>query len=217
MITIYNFARGARGMRVVWQCEEMGLPYRLERLDYPVPADYRARHSLGSVPFLEYDGVAMAESIAMMLYLAERHGPTPLLPGPHDPRLARVLHLTVFGEAGIAAPVDALIGARFGAPDAEKDGWLVRTQTAAVERRIAYVVEQLGDRPYLVGDDLTLADLSVGCALGIWKGALDQTLPDVLVAWRERLAARPAHQRAAAAIRGESRSVGTSPITTGSA
>ena len=27
MIKIHNFARGARGVRVFWQCEEMGLPY----------------------------------------------------------------------------------------------------------------------------------------------------------------------------------------------
>jgi glutathione S-transferase len=36
----------------------------------------------------------------------------------------------------------------------------------------------------------------VSCALGIWKGALGKALPDRLVAYRERLAARPAYQRA---------------------
>jgi hypothetical protein len=36
----------------------------------------------------------------------------------------------------------------------------------------------------------------VSCALGIWKGALGKPLPDKLVAYRERLAARPAYQRA---------------------
>jgi len=44
--------------------------------------------------------------------------------------------------------------------------------------------------------DVTLADISVSCALGIWKGALDKPLPDKLVVYRERLAARPAYQRA---------------------
>jgi hypothetical protein len=36
----------------------------------------------------------------------------------------------------------------------------------------------------------------VSCALGMWRGALGLPLPDKLVAWRERLAARPAYQRA---------------------
>jgi hypothetical protein len=28
MITIHNFWRGIRGVRVAWQCEEMGLAYQ---------------------------------------------------------------------------------------------------------------------------------------------------------------------------------------------
>ncbi len=79
MITVYNFARGARGLRVIWQCEEMGLAYRVETVTYPTPASYRALNPLGSVPYLEDDdgGVGMSESVAMMLYLADRYGPTP--------------------------------------------------------------------------------------------------------------------------------------------
>ena len=36
----------------------------------------------------------------------------------------------------------------------------------------------------------------MSCALGIWKDALGKPLPDKLVAYRERLAARRAYQRA---------------------
>jgi glutathione S-transferase len=57
----------------------------------------------------------------------------------------------------------------------------------------------LGDEPFLAGADLTLADISVATALGIWRGGLDGALPDKLTAYRERLAARPAYQRALAA------------------
>ena len=82
MITIHNFARAARGLRIYWQCEEMGLPYRALRVPFPSDAAYRALNPLGSTPFLQDDGgVAINESVAMMLYLAQRYGPTPLLPG----------------------------------------------------------------------------------------------------------------------------------------
>jgi len=47
MLRIYNFARGARGLRVMWQCEEMGLPYAVERVGYPASAAYRERYPLG--------------------------------------------------------------------------------------------------------------------------------------------------------------------------
>ena len=58
MIRIHDFARGARGLRVVWQCEEMGLPYRFETVSFPPSAAYLALNPLGSVPFLEDDGGA---------------------------------------------------------------------------------------------------------------------------------------------------------------
>jgi glutathione S-transferase len=184
-------------MRVVWQCEEMGLPYRFETVSFPPSAAYRALNPLGSVPFLQDDaGVAINESIAMMLYLAQKYGPTPLLPGKDDPTLGCVLQMTVFGEAAIGAQMNSLLAAHFAAPEADKRNWSVRAQEARLEQAIAYTADILGDGPYLAGAGVTLADISVSCALGIWKGALGKPLPDKLVAYRERLAARPAYQRA---------------------
>lgn len=198
-IRIYNFARGGRGLRVLWLCEEMGLSYETVFIPFPQPPEYRARHSLGNVPFLEDEGgVAIHESVAILLYLAERHGPTPLLPGRDDPALARVLELTVFAEATIGAGLNALLTARFGAPEGDRRNWSVRMHEGAVARAIGFVDERLGAREFLVGDRLTLADLAITTTLGIWKGALDGALPERLVAYRERMAARPAYQRALA-------------------
>ena len=196
MIRIYNFARGARGLRLFWQCEEMGLPYEIETVSFPPSAGYRAKNPLGSVPFLEDDGVAINESVAIMLYLAQKYGPTPLLPNNGDPRLARVLQMTVFGETSIGAVLNPLMEAHFSAPDADKRNWSVLAMESRVERALSYVAGALGDGPYLAGAELTLADICVGTTLGIWRGALGKSLPDELVIYRERLAARPAYQRA---------------------
>jgi glutathione S-transferase len=197
MIKIYNFARGARGLRVIWQCEEMGLPYQVEKVSFPPSEAYRTLNPLGTVPFLEDEGgVAINESIAMMLYLAQKYGPTPLLPGKDDPALARVLQLTVFSEATLGAGLNPLMDAHFGAPEADKRSWSVLTQEGRMERAVQFVVDLLGAEPFLAGSQLTLADMAVTTALGIWRGALGKTLPDKLVAYRERLAARPAYQRA---------------------
>ena len=203
MIRIHNFARGARGLRAFWVCEEMGVPYEAVAVPYPQPAEYRALHPLATVPFLEgEDGVAIHESTAIMLYLAQRYGPTPLLPAATDPALtpnsAKVLQWTIFGETAIGGGLNTLLAAKFGAPEADKTNWSARMTEARMVEQIAHVGDSLGDAPFLVGDHLTLADISVSCGLGIWVGAFGKTLPDNLVAWRAGLAERPAYQRARA-------------------
>lgn len=196
MIKIHNFPRGARGVRLLWQCEEMGLPYETGAVTFPPSAEYLALNPLGNVPFLEDDGVAINESVAIMLYLAQKYGPTPLLPGKNDPALARVLHMMVFSEATIGAGMNTLMAAHFGAPADDKRNWSVRGLEERVERALAFVSAKLDDNPYVAGAAFTLADICISTALGIWKGALNKAIPDKLAAYRDRLTARSAYQRA---------------------
>ncbi len=198
MITIYNFSRGARGLRIFWQCEEMGLPYEVKAIPFPYPDDYLARNPAGGVPFLEDDaaGVAIHESLAIMLYLAERYGPTPLLPDRADPALARVLQMTIFSEASLGARMNTLMEARFAAPDADKQNWSVRGLGNRMTHALGYLTDVLGDQPFLAGDHLTVADIANVTALGMWRGALDGALPANLAAWRDRLTQTPTYERA---------------------
>ncbi|MES2895641.1 MAG: glutathione S-transferase family protein [Pseudomonadota bacterium] len=198
MIKLYNFARGARGLRIFWQCEEMGLPYEVKILPFPFPDDYRALNPAGGVPFLEDDGgVAINESVAIMLYLAERYGPTPLLPNKDNPAaLARVLQMTVLTEATLGGGMNTLMAAHFVAPEADKRNWSVLGLEERMAHALGYVSDTLGDQPYLAGEAFSLADIAVSTALGIWRGALNGVIPDRLVDYRERLAERPAYQRA---------------------
>jgi glutathione S-transferase len=199
MVTIHNFARGARGQRVMWLCEEMGLPYTVKIHSFPVGPDYRALNPLGTVPFLEdADGVALNESVAIMLYIVRRYGPTPLFPADDSALMARCLQLTVFGETEIGMNLNPLLAARFGAPEADRRNWSVAGLEQRVKRAVHYADALLRERSYLVGDGLTLADISVSCSLGIWQGALGGESPERLAAYQERLRARPAYQRAKA-------------------
>src|SRR5205807_2750716 len=62
-------------------------------------------------------------------------------------------------------------------------------------RSVDHIDGELRGRPFLVGHDLTLADVSVGCGLAIWTGALGGKLPEGLAGYQDRLRARPAHER----------------------
>lgn len=200
MITIYNFERGIRGVRIAWQCEEMGLAWRAAAMDFPTPPDYRAKYSPGSVPFVEDDdGAALGESAAIMIYLAQRHGPTPLLPSDAA-GLARVLQLTVFSEAGLGGLINPQIATRFMAPEDQKTGWTQNFCRSRVADGFAYADGLLDGRDHFVGDALTLADIAISTALGMWVGVLNQPAPPGLAAHRAGMQARPAYQTALAAF-----------------
>src|SRR5262249_36783270 len=102
----------------------------------------------------------------------------------------------LFGETEIGMNLNALLAAHFMAGEADKRNWSVIGLEQRVKRAIAYAETLIERRSYLVGDDLTLADISVCCGLGIWQGALGGALPDGLSAYQDRLRARPAYQRA---------------------
>jgi glutathione S-transferase len=180
----------------MWLCEEMGLPYEVEFIGFPVSEAYRAKNPLGSVPFLEDGDVAINESVAMVLYLGERYGPTPLLPGKNDPALARVLQMAVFSEATFGSGMNTLMMAKFAAPEPDKQNWSVTAQESRSDTALGLLSKALGDQPYLAGKGFTIADICNHTALAMWDGALKKAVPENLRAYRERCGARAAYQRA---------------------
>jgi glutathione S-transferase len=204
MMTIHNFAHGARGLRIMWLCEEMGLAYSVKIQGYPVPDAYRALNPLGTVPLLEDDGgVALNESIAILLYIAQTHGPTPLLPSEKSARLAQCLQWTLFGETEIGMSLNPLLAAHFWAAETDKRNWSVIGLEQRLQRAIKHTDQAIRQNDYLVGSTLTLADISVSCGLSIWQGAFGGKLPPRLSDYQDRLRARPAYQRASERCKGK--------------
>lgn len=196
MIKIHDFPHGTRGLRLAWLCEEMSLAYAMVPVSFPPDNNYRALNPFGTVPFLQDGQVAMAESIAMMLYVAQKYGPTDALPSVDDDRYARVLQFTLLGEAALSSPMTPLLAARFGAPNDQKRNW----STVGIESRLKSTVDrlsdELGDREFIVGHSLTLADISIITALRIWTRGVGQEIPATLRAYCARLQDRPACKRA---------------------
>ncbi|RUL78213.1 glutathione S-transferase family protein [Dyella choica] len=196
MIKIYDFPHGARGLRVAWLCEEMGLAQTFVPVGYPPDKSYCALNPFGTVPFLEDGNVSMSESVAMMLYVAQKYGPTDALPSVDDERYARILQFSLLGEASLSSLMTPLLAARFGAPDDQKRNWSAVETESRVKRTIERIGDELGDREFLVGGNLTLADISVATALRIWRRGVGQDLPSALQTYCDRLQERPAFKRA---------------------
>src|SRR5262245_24555871 len=85
MITLYGFGRvnprvigETRDLRAQWALEEAGLPYRVHGLDHTGgelngPA-YQLMNVFRHVPVIDDDGFVVAESGAVLLYIAEKAG-----------------------------------------------------------------------------------------------------------------------------------------------
>ncbi len=196
MLKIFHSPR-ARSLRIVWLCEELGLPYETVAVKIGEPSpDLLAVNPLRSLPAMQDGAVTMIESIAMMIYIMGTYGPTDLELLPGDPNYARYLQFLLFGEAGMAMYGNPLVATKFFAPQDKRANWTNDYLKATFAKRLRYLDDQLGGAQYLVGDRFTAADISVGYTIGIAGFAADIELSPTLQAYHERLKSRPAYQRA---------------------
>jgi glutathione S-transferase len=205
MIKIYH-AGAARSLRIVWLMEELGEPYELETVSFPLDAAFLAISPTASLPTIVDGDIVMGESIAILQYLTGRRlqksmelGLT-VGPNPDPAAYAEHLQFLHLGEASLAAPLSFALRTQRLAPDDQKANFTADLCRDVFRRRLAVVDQQLSDgRPYLTGERLTIADISVGYALHLaqLRGAEALLTPRTL-AYLERLRARPAFQRAAA-------------------
>src|ERR1700744_4508242 len=77
MITIYHLGV-SQSDRVVWLMEELGLPYQLKWFDRDqdrlAPPEYVALHPAAMAPVIKDGDLVLAESVAIVQYIAHRHG-----------------------------------------------------------------------------------------------------------------------------------------------
>ena len=197
MITVFG---EGRGFRVVWLLEEMGIPYRLRPVDLMAgvekDTEFLAINPAGFIPAIQDGNVTMVESIAIMEYLIARYGPTPLAPEPRDPTFPAYQQFLHLGEAGLAASIYFVVGARNFAPEAQRQNWSAGQAQGVFDSRLGLVTRQLARSPYLAGETFTAADISVTYALQLAQRAGGVTLGEAERAYVARTAAREAYKRA---------------------
>jgi glutathione S-transferase len=203
MITVFG---EGRGFRVVWLLEEMGLAYRLRPVDLLAgvekDTEFLAINPAGFIPAIRDGDVTMVESIAIMEYLMARYGPTPLAPAPHDPAFPAYQQFLHLGEAGLAASIFFVVGARNFAPASERQNWSAGQALGVFTSRLGLVTRQLARSPYLAGAAFTAADISVTYALTLAQRAGGVILGAAEQAYMARTTGRDAYKRALETCRG---------------
>lgn len=202
MITLYAFGRvhrkvigETRDLRAQWALEETGLPYRVHALDHTSGEldgpEYGRISCFHQIPAIDDEGFIVAESAAVLLYLAEKAGK--LLPADLQGR-TRVVQWCFAALTTVEPPLLQLLMLELssGAPGSEqRRAELVKL----ARRRFDGLERQLADRDWIACKEFTVADILLATVLReVRKTEMLGAYPR-LQAYYARALARPAWQR----------------------
>jgi glutathione S-transferase len=204
-ITITAFERSpdrgrglARDMRVRWALDEAGQPYDVRLVSFKAikePA-HLALQPFGQIPTYEEGDLALFESGAIVLHIAERHGG--LLPDDANAR-ARAIAWMFAALNTVEPPIFDRSLARILERDEPWYEKRLRSLDETIRKRLADLSRRLGEADWLDGE-FSAGDLLMVSVLLRLKASSDM-LDDYpnLSAYVARGEARPAYKRAFAA------------------
>ena len=197
MIELYGSPMSSSG-RTRWMLEEVGVAYDYRRIDtrrgqHRSP-EYLQVYGGGKIPALRDGETVLGESMAINFYLAEQYKPE-LMPADVGLR-ARVYQWSFWALTNLQPDLLLIMFDGMRAPEVRQPE-AVEAAKARVAPLLGFLERSLEGKEYLVGDRFTVADVNAGSVVNLARavGLLGE-LPAV-AAWMERLAARPAYQRAA--------------------
>ena len=202
MITLYGFGNifpegigETKDLRAQWALEELGLPYRVHALDHAGGEldgeAYRRISPFRQVPVIDDDGFVVAESAAVVLYLAEKAGK--LIPSDVQGR-TRVVQWC-FAATSTVEPTLVCLDL-IGMFNPDKAAHKLDAEVRMIAGRwLGEVERRLEGREWIACAEFTVADIMMtGVLRGIRKTDLMEPFPR-LKGYFERCQARAAWQR----------------------
>jgi glutathione S-transferase len=196
MLALYHSPM-ARSARIYWLLEELGIPYELKRVEFVPPERPFAQSTpTGKLPTLEDGDVVLFESGAIVEYVLERYGDGRLAPPPGSPLRARYLQWVHFAESTAFAPLGNIAWHMMQRKDADQIPTAMADYRGWATAALDVLERALADGPYLLGDELSGADIMAGYTVQVahWFGLVEPGHPRV-AAYLQRLSARPAFAR----------------------
>lgn len=205
-IVIYH-AEGRRSERVVWLCEELGIPYELKFRRSDVAGSFEdifaVNPGMRVAPTVFYNGELLVESGAILQFIMDRNGGSRLMPPVNSPDYASYLRFMHYAEGTLASDVVAdyrVARATDGkAPRGEKetDG----------QRAMRFAEDFLAKHPYFAGNEFTAADIMMvfPISYAIRMNVADPAKYPHVAAWQQKVEDRPAFKRMLAIARPDGR------------
>ncbi len=187
------YAPKTRSLRAFWILEEAGAPYEKELVDFAngkqSSPEYHRINPMEKVPALTDDETMVAESAAIVAYVAERCPEANLAPPIGDPRRGRYLQWLVFHANIEAAIVQKVANVKIPSSQA---GW------GDFDRVFDVIDETLAaGGPWILGERFSAADVMIGGDLYFASDGFKLvTLKPASAAYVQRCIARPAYKRA---------------------
>lgn len=179
MLKLYGGAR-SRASIVQWYLEEIGVPYEFVLLDMEAgehrQQEYLAINPIGKVPAIVDGDFKLWESGAIVLYLAEKYGKMP----NSLPERSVMNQWVLFGNSTLATGL-----------------FIEATREKEMPKLLTPLDRILENQPYLMGEELTPADIAVGSILAYVPIMLkvDLSAYPAVVNYIKRINERPAFQK----------------------
>ena len=212
MIVVHHL-NNSRSQRVLWLLEELGMAYEVKRYERDpntmlAPASLRAVHPLGKSPVVTDGDLTLAESGAIVEYLAGRYGGGKLVPAAGTPEHLRYTYWLHYAEGSAMPPL--LLKLVFDRVETAPMPFFVRPIAKMIAARakdsfigpqiklhLDFMEGELGKSTWFAGNEFTAADIQMSFPLeaAAARAGLDKSRPQ-LTAFLDRIHARPAYQRA---------------------
>lgn len=195
MIVVHHL-NDSRSQRILWLLEELGLPYQVKHYQRDAttrlaPPELKAIHPLGKSPVITDDGQTVIESGAIVDYVIRHHGNGRLQPSMGWPEYETYQQWLHYSEGSAMLPLmlklyTSMLG--------EAAAPLAPRIDSEIANHLGFVNASLEGREWLVGNDLTGADIQMSFVGEAARGM--RSAYANIDAWVKRFQERPAYRRA---------------------
>jgi len=198
MLKIWGRNNSVNVQKVLWVCEEMGIPY--QRIDaggsFGVvnTPQYRALNPNGLVPTIEDGPFVLWESNAIVRYLTAKHSAGNLW--PEDLKVRAEADKWMDWQISMFWPAfRPLFWNLVRTPPDQRDEKAIEESRLKTTEILAYLDTHMKNRSHIAGDAFTIGDIPMGCAIWRWMALpIERPVLSNLQRWFDGLRERPAYK-----------------------
>lgn len=211
MITVHHL-ENSRSLRIVWMLEELGVEYRIKHYKRDsktmlAPAELREIHPLGKSPVITDDDTVVAESGAIIEYLANRYGAPQWVIPASDPRWLQERYWLHYAEGSLMpllvmklifshiprSPMPFFVKPVAKGISGKVIGSFINPQ---LRTQLDVINQHLSEHTWFTGNELSSADIMMSFPLQAASARADIDALPAIKRFLEQMEARPAYRRA---------------------